>query len=574
MDDNPIKVLLVDDDENDYILIRNLLAKVERMRFELEWVGTYEDALELIRRQEHDVYLLDYRLDGRTELDLLREAVAHGCTAPMIVLTGQGDHEVDVEAMRVGAQDFLVKGQIEAPLLERSIRYAIERSRLARYDSLTNLPNRSLLQDRLRQSIVQADRSNKLVAVLFIDLDGFKRINDTLGHDCGDLMLKTVAQRITGQLRDSDTAGRMGGDEFIAVLTNLARGPDASKVARKTSDALSKPMTLEGHNVSITASIGISLYPCDAKDADTLIKYADAAMYRAKEKESNSYVFCSPDMNTRALERLAMETMLRHGLKREELLLHYQPRFDLNTRAVIGVEALLRWQHPDLGLLLPADFLPIAEDSGLIIPIGEWVLREACLQQRTWQAEGLPPLLVAVNLSHRQLKNKGLLDTVKKMLEEFGLAPNDLELELSENSIMQNADAALATLQELHATGIGIAMDDFGTGYSSLSYLKRFPIRTLKIDHTVVHGINTDPDSEAIIKAIIAMGRTFNLTVVAEGVETAEQLAFLHAHGCDQAQGNYLCRPVPGNAMAEELIHLLAAEAAGLPLAQKGSAPL
>ncbi len=427
---------------------------------------------------------------------------------------------------------------------------------LAHHDSLTDLPNRILFMDRLSQALARVKWHQRLVAVLFLDLDHFKRINDSLGHDMGDLLLKAVAERLSSCVRAGDTVARMGGDEFTIVLADVAQTEDVPKVAQKIVDAISKPFSLMGQEFFITISMGISIFPNDGQDAQTLVKNAYAAMYRAKEQGRNHYQHYSPAMNVRTLERLALESNLRHALERKELLLHYQPRVDLETGRITGVEALLRWQYPDLGLVSPSQFIPLAEETGLIIPIGEWVLRTACAQNKLWQSMGLSPVRVSVNLSARQFEQRNLVETIGRVIKETGLDPNYLELELTEGLIMKNAEITIATLRSLHEMGIQISIDDFGTGYSSLSYLKRFPIHALKIDQSFVRDIITDPDGTVIVTAIILLAHSLKLKVIAEGVETKDQLDFVRSLKCHEIQGYLFSKPLP----AEEMTRLLTME--------------
>jgi diguanylate cyclase (GGDEF)-like protein/PAS domain S-box-containing protein len=425
---------------------------------------------------------------------------------------------------------------------------------LASHDSLTNLPNRNLLSDRLGHAISRARWHKRLVAILFLDLDRFKMINDTLGHSIGDLLLQAIADRLSVILRDGDTVARLGGDEFVIILDDVAREEDVAKVAQKILETLSRPLMLKGQEIFMTASIGISLFPNDGDDSQNLLKNADTAMYLAKEQGRNNYQHFSPNMNVKTLERLALETNLRHALERKELILHYQPFLNLSTGKIIGMEALVRWRHPDLGLISPAKFIPLAEETGLIVPISEWVLKSACEQNRAWQTAGLPPIHIAVNLSARQFQEKNLAMMVKQVLKETGLDPAYLELELTESVIMKNAETTTAVLREFHDLGIEISIDDFGTGYSSLNYLKRFPVNKLKIDQSFVREITTDPDDAAITVAIIAMGHSLHLKVIAEGVETKEQLEYLRSIDCDEIQGYLFSRPLP----AEESTKILA----------------
>ena len=578
MDDRRLRVLLVDDDEDDYIMTRDLLSDVQGTRIDIDWVSTYDEAIEAIGRNSHEVYLLDYRLGGRTGLELMRESLKNGCKAPMILLTGQGDHEVDMEAMKAGASDYLVKGEINAYLLERSMRYAIEKKRaeaqilhMAYYDNLTSLPNRVLFQDRLNQAIVQAERYGRRSAMLFLDIDNFKRINDTLGHRVGDLLLKAVAERLKESVRDSDsvarqhadiqniTVARQGGDEFTVLLSEVREPQDAARVAQRCLDRLSRPFLLDGHEVFITASIGIAIYEIDGKDIDSLLKNADAAMYHAKEQGKNNYQFYKQSMNATALEKLEFENDLRRALERKEFLLYYQPQIDVRTGTIVGMEALIRWQHPVRGLVSPADFIPLAEETGLIIPIGAWVLQTACAQNKAWQAAGLTPIPVSVNLSSRQFRQRDLVEAITEAVDTSGLEPGHLVLEITESVIMQEQEASSAMLRQLTTKGLRLAMDDFGTGYSSLGNLKRLPIYAIKIDRSFVMDITTDPDDAAITKAVIAMGHNLNLKVIAEGVETEEQLAFLYERGCHTIQGYLISRPMP----VKEASDILAREQSG-----------
>ena len=420
------------------------------------------------------------------------------------------------------------------------------------HDTLTGLPNRLLFQDRLALAVAQAHRHGNGLAVLFLDVDRFKVINDSLGHSVGDRLIREVAVRLRSCLREGDTVARLGGDEFTLLLPDVGQAVDAAKVAKKVLDVVRMPFELDGRELFVTSSLGISLYPDDGRDAETLVKNADAAMYRAKEQGRDLYQLYTPALNATALERLALESSLRKALAHSELLLHYQPILDVATRRVHGVEALLRWRHPELGLVPPGDFIPLAEVTGLILAIGPWVLRAACAQARAWQ-DLQPGLRMAVNLSARQFQEAGLVGHVTDALADTGLDPHCLQLEITESSAMQNAQTAIQTLRELKALGVGLSIDDFGTGYSSLSYLKRFPIDTLKIDQSFIRDIGTDPDDAAIASAIIALAHTLKLTVVAEGVETADQLEFLTRHGCDRTQGYFFSRPLAAERCSELL---------------------
>jgi diguanylate cyclase (GGDEF)-like protein/PAS domain S-box-containing protein len=415
---------------------------------------------------------------------------------------------------------------------------------LAHYDGLTGLPNRTLFQDRLEQTLAQAGRRGWLVAVMFIDLDRFKIANDTLGHSAGDQLLKQVAQRLSDCVRTGDTVGRFGGDEFGLILSDLRNAEDARLVAQKVLAVFGRPFLIEGNEVYVTASIGISMYPPDSTDGEALMKNADAAMYRAKESGRNAFQFFTREMNERALRRLDLENSLRRALERGEFLLYYQPKASLKTGELTGFEALLRWQRPGHGLVPPNEFVPLLEDTGLIVPVGEWVLASACRQMRQWQLAGVQPVPIAVNLAARQFASTNLGATVKRIIDEHGVDPRYIELELTESSLMINTEEAVQTLSYLKSLGLRLSIDDLGTGYSSLSYLKRFPIDALKIDRSFVRDITTDVDDATITRAVIGMAHNLELKVVAEGVENQAQIAFLSANDCDEIQGYYLSRPL------------------------------
>ncbi len=424
---------------------------------------------------------------------------------------------------------------------------------LANHDTLTDLPNRNLFHDRLKQAIAFHDRGNKYAAVLFIDLDHFKIVNDTFGHQKGDLLLLAVTNRLDSCIRKSDTLARFGGDKFCILLGNLSKNEDVVPVINKISNAFIPVFKFNDVEIFITASIGISIFPADGDDPDQLLKNAETAMYHAKGEGRNTYQFFSSEMNNRVFERLSLETSLHKALEKTEFLLHYQPTVDVATNRIVGMEALVRWNHPEMGLVPPGRFISHAEESGLIVPIGEWVLKTACKQNKEWQEKGCPPLRVAVNLSARQFKQKNLVQMVARVLEETQLEPRWLELEITESVVMQNPEETIKILEELKQMGIELAIDDFGTGYSSLSYLKRFPLKILKIDQSFVRDVTNDEDDATIVKAIIAMAHGLGMKVIAEGVETAEQLAFLATYNCEEIQGYYFSKPLSAD-MFEKLI--------------------
>ncbi|HQT29896.1 MAG TPA: EAL domain-containing protein [Thiobacillus sp.] len=437
---------------------------------------------------------------------------------------------------------------------------------LAHHDALTGLANRALLHERLAQAILLAQRKNEPLAVIFIDLDRFKHVNDSLGHQAGDRLLLEVAHRLQTCVRTSDTLARLGGDEFILVLLDITGTHDATHVVQKIFAALQQPFLLEGRELTVTPSIGISLFPEDGRNADELIRNADTAMYQAKEAGRNTFHFYTADMNARALDLLALEAALRRALERDELVMFYQPKFELASGRMIGVEALIRWQHPEWGLVPPSRFIPLAEETGLILPIGEWALREACQQAAAWHAQG-QTLTVAVNLAARQFRQPALAVRVAAILAATGLDPAALELEITESAMMHNPQQVTATLTELKHIGVRIAIDDFGTGYSSLGYLKHFPVDVLKIDQTFIRDAPTQARDAAIVQVIIDMAHALKLQVVAEGVETAAHLDFVQAMGCDLAQGYFFAKPMPAS-------ELLQQQQAGLRAGCPGASPV
>lgn len=422
--------------------------------------------------------------------------------------------------------------------------------RLAHHDTLTGLPNRILFMDRLQQAKALANRYQHKVAILFLDLDRFKIINDTLGHPIGDRLLQQVAHRIIGCVREVDTVARIGGDEFTIILVNVDNPEDVKKMGQKILKTLAAPFILETYELFVTASIGVSLYPTDGESLDHLVKKADIAMYYAKGEGRNNVQFYSPRMDENADKRLLLETSLRKALDNREFRVYYQPKVDIVTKKITAMEALIRWEHPMLGLVSPGEFIPLAEETGLIIPIGEWVLRAACMQNREWIRQGLPQMRVAVNLSGYQFQQKNLLETIRGILGETGLSADLLELEITESVIMQNPDFAVAVLNQLRDLGVHISIDDFGTGYSSLAHLKRFSVNTLKIDKSFVRDVEINSADAAITTAIIAMGNSLNLKVIAEGVETEGQLSFLSNNNCDEVQGYLFSTPMPADKVA------------------------
>jgi diguanylate cyclase (GGDEF)-like protein len=541
-------VLLIEDNPGDARLIVEMIAEEPDAPFSIHTAERLQLGLEKLSAGEISLVLLDLSLPDSFGLDTFARVYAHSPTVPIIVLTGNDDQTVALSAVKGGAQDYLAKGRLDRELLVRAMQYSIERKRYqvqlehqANYDALTGLPNRNLFHDRLRQAVYSQSRSPRTVAVVFIDLDHFKFVNDSLGHSTGDKLLKGMADRLRAVLREGDTVARLGGDEFVLILKDQANDEIIFRAMHRIIQEVSQPMTIEGKELYVSCSAGISLYPQDGADVDTLLKNADAAMYRAKEHGRNNFQFYTSEMNERVNERLALENALRRALERREFLLHYQQRVDLAGGTVTGAEALVRWNHPEWGLVFPARFVPLAEETGLIVQIGEWVLREACRQTRAWIDEGLQPGCVSVNLSARQFRQEGLVRMFSRVLEETGLDPKHLEIELTESMVMHNIDTAVATLQGLKSLGVSLSLDDFGTGYSSLAYLKNLPIDKLKIDRSFVRDIGTgeDEDEGVLAQAIVTLGHSLHLHVVAEGVETDSQVRFLKRHRCDEVQGYY-----------------------------------
>jgi diguanylate cyclase (GGDEF)-like protein len=578
MSEKTIRILLVEDDAGDARLLREMLNGLASCKCDLTHRESIEKAVTHLLANAVDIVLLDLGLPDANGLDAVRQVHAIAADIPIVVLTGLDDESLAAQALQEGAQDYLIKGQVEPRALLRSLRYAIERQRMqaeadqirklrlqlkddflshishsAQHDFLTGLPNRALVNDRITQAIALARRHNTRFAVLFLDLDHLKHINDSLGHVIGDKLLQSVGKRLLSCVRGSDTLSRQGGDEFVVLLSEIAQAKDAALCAQKMLTILQAPHFIGHHRLGVSASIGISVYPDDGLDAETLIKTADTAMYQAKEHGRNNYKFFEQEMNIRAVERQSIEESLRGALERQEFMLHYQPKINLETGAITGAEALLRWLHPERGLIPSLRFVPVAEDSGLILPIGRWVLREACQQARAWQDAGLPPLPVAVNISAVEFRDQNFLESVRSILKETCLEPRCLELELTESVLMQHAEATASVLQALKFMGVQLAVDDFGTGYSSLSYLRRFPIDALKIDQSFVRDITSNPDDATIVSAVINMGRSLKQRVIAEGVETREQFAFLQAQHCGEGQGYYFSRPVLAGQFAKLL---------------------
>jgi diguanylate cyclase len=553
-------ILIVDDEIVSRYTVEVLL---ESEGYQLIFAESGEEALLKAEQYMPDLMLLDVMMpdmDGFQVCQLLR-ANPRLAELPIVMVTALDDRESKLRGIEVGADDFMSKPFDRAELRARvrtitrlnRYRRLLETEEhlvyLANYDLLTRLPNRSLLIERLRQAISRANRHQQSLAILVIDLDGFQIINDSLGHEFGDQLLSEMASRLTELVPQGTTVARLGSDDFALMYESKSLVNDVSNLIQNLLNVISKPIVMNEHEIVMTASIGVSVYPSDGEEALVLLKNANAAMSRAKLEGQNSYKFFTEEMNKLALERLILENHLRKALSRDELRLFYQPQIDLKTHRIIGVEALLRWQHPELGLVSPDRFIPVAEETSMIITIGEWVLHTACAQCKQWQEQGLSPIRVAVNVSSRQFQNSDLFTTIENALTETQLMPHYLELEITESMLMEDdltqKNSSFSMFSELQKKGIHIAVDDFGTGYSSLSYLKRFPLNTLKIDRSFIKDVCSNPDDAAITTAIIAMAHSLQLSVVAEGVEEETQLDFLRQHACETAQGFLFSRAVP-----------------------------
>jgi diguanylate cyclase (GGDEF)-like protein len=556
-----IQALLVEDNEDDAHLARIMLSQVAPGAFHLTHADCLKEALRSLGEMSFGVVLLDLSLPDGEGLHLISELAAVAPSVPIVVWSGRDDETLALKAVQNGAQDYLIKGQGDGHLLVRSLRYAIERKQMderlkhmASHDVMTGLPNRLLFADRLDRAISKARRGRQIVAILYLDLDGFKAVNDTFGHLVGDRLLKAVSARLTSEVRAVDTVARLGGDEFVLVFEELEQIQDIERIVRNLLEAMRSPFYVDERELFITASIGVGLYPADGEDAETLLRNSDVAMYRAKEQGKNSYSYYSALVHDRVSTQMSMEANLRNALRRSEFSLQYQPQRKLLLPGPIeSVEALLRWHPARMAEIPPSEFIPMAEEGGMILQIGEWVLRAACAQIRVFRDRGLPRLRVAVNLSPVQLQQDCIVELIREILREYELPPSALELEITEGAIMKDVDRVAAVLNELHQMGLTLSVDDFGVGYFSLSYLRRFPIDTLKIDQSFMRDIKEDASNRSIVKAMITMAHALDMDVVAEGVETDVQLQLLRELGCDRIQGYLLARPMS----ADQLITFL-----------------
>ena len=562
-------VMLIDDEVTTTDILQAFLEDAGYRHFII--TNESSRAEEILKRDLPDVLLTDLHMPGVTGFDILATMREHDdlCHIPSIVLTCDNDSDTKLKALQLGATDFLAKPVDPSELalrLRNTLAAKAYQDRLALYDTLTELPNRRMSIDRLEVALQRAMRDNTSGAVLHLNLDRFKRINDTLGHRVGDVILKQLANKLEDCLRSNDSIirphrgqpqanlSRIGGDEFTILLPEISCPTHAERVARRVLDVVRQPLWVGDHELVVTATIGIALFPSDGSDLETLLKHVDIATNHGKQQSGNTYTFYAKDMNARAVERLSLENQLRKALDRDEFYLHYQPKVDIATGQVVGVEALIRWQHPELGFVPPDRFIPLAEDLGLILPIGEWALQTACQQLKAWQSQGLPSLSMAVNVASRQFWDRDFVRTLYRVLASSRLAPQYLKLEITESGLMENARENLDVLHKLKEMRLKLSIDDFGTGYSSLAYLEQFPLDELKIDRSFVNTIRAKQDDAPLVTAIIAMAHSLGLRVVAEGVETELQLAFLKERSCDEYQGYLYSKPVA----ADDFVLLLA----------------
>lgn len=560
-----VRVLVVDDNEGDCYLIKSLLAHASSVEYDVHWVCEYENVLPRLAEFEPDICMIDYTIGLDSGLELIGQLESIRPHLPTVLLTGHSEHAIDVAAMRAGASDFLEKSRFDSQLLDRTIRYAIEQKKnerrltsLVERDDLTGLFNRSGFVKKLESAMGIADRTDRMLAVMFLDLDRFKHVNDSLGHPVGDALLREVAHRLRACCRSTDVIARMGGDEFAIVATHLKEVSGAEHLADKILNSFAVPFELSGHVVHAGISIGLTAYPNDVGDAEQLLMNADMALYQAKDEGRNRYVLFDAEMDLAAKARRRTESDLHHAIANDELFLEYQPIIDARTGTLNSVEALVRWNHSD-GVRYPDAFIEIAETSNLIGPLGEWVLLEACRTAARWAEEGPLRVPIAINLSAAQLAMPSLLGTVQLALAETGLSPELLELEITESVMIPNLQGSQSVLKRLREIGVSISIDDFGTGYTALHVLQHLPVDKLKIDRSFVESIETGSYAPPIVKAVIEIGRSFGLQVVAEGIETEGQLACLRELGADQLQGFHIARPKPVAEIEDWMAQTLAA---------------
>ena len=555
-----VKILFIDREEGEYLLLADLLSRIDQCDYELIWHNRLDGALSAIFAYDFDLVLLDYYWGEETAQDLLGAAKTQACTTPIVVMTHKMETEVDREAIRAGAADYLIKGQIDTQLLERTLRYAIERkqteqhlSRLAHYDTLTDIPNRILFRDRLEHALRLADRDEQQFALMFIDLNGFKQVNDSFGHDIGDQMIRACAERLKECMRRSDSVARMGGDEFTLLLEKVDNNTDVAHIAQKVIDRIEEPYQLGGYQMTIGCSIGIAIYPDAGRDADSLLKSADLAMYQAKQQDDSGYQFFTDTLNREVRRQLRLESDLRQALKSDQLHLEYQPRIEIASDRIVAVEALLRWQHPIRGLLDAKEFIGIAEDTGLINEIGYWIVARACQDLCRVRGECRIDPGLAINFSVRQFRDDQLVHRLASILKDWQVPGQQLELELTEASLMDNLELISLCMRPLNHLGISFALDDFGSGFCSFLQLQRLPIRSVKIDARFVASLEHDDGDQTLVRAMINLAHELGKTVVAEGVETDLQKTWLAEAGCDQLQGYQFCAPQTADKLCQTI---------------------
>jgi diguanylate cyclase (GGDEF)-like protein len=557
-----MKLLLVEDNLTDAEFLQASLRRSQTEDVQLTHVTTLKEGSRAVRKGGYDVVLLDLNLPDGSGIDCVEAMQEADPDLPIVVLSGRDDEGFALSILNKGVQDYLVKWEGKGRLILRSIRYAIERKRsekrlnyLAQYDNLTGIPNRQHLTEQLDQAIARAHRGGTKVALFYLDLDKFKAVNDMLGHDAGDLLLKEVAQRLYLHTRAGDVLARLGGDEFAVIIEGLGRASDAEAIARNIVNSLVEPFLMNGREMQVTASIGISVFPDDSNDAVVLLKNADIAMYQAKDAGQNEFKFFKEHMHAELIERHQLEQDIQAALRLKQFALVYQPKVDMHTHRLTGMEALIRWNCPTRGLVRPANFIRTAEESGYIVPLGYWILSDVCRTLKNWQDEGLKVAPVSVNVSARQFQQADFPERVAGILEQYEVDPSLIELELTEGLLMEDTDASQACLTKLKDIGLRIAIDDFGTGNSCLAYLRKFPIDILKIDKSFVDDVTESDDSDHICRAIINLAKSLGLETVAEGVETERQLNFLRDNGCDIAQGYLFGHPIWGKEITELLDH-------------------
>lgn len=543
LNDN-VRILFIDREQGEYLLVAELLSHIRHVDYDLVWCSSLVEALPLLLGDDFDVALLDYYWGRDSARDLLSMARVHACKTPIVLMTDEIETHVDEEAIRAGAADYLIKAQIDAPLLERTLRYAIERksmeqhlAHLAHYDSLTNIPNRILFRDRLEHAILLAERDGTNFSLMFIDLNGFKQVNDNFGHDAGDEIIKICAQRLSMCLRRSDLVARMGGDEFTLLMQNTDNNRDVALIAEKVIQSISLPAAVKGFELVVGCSIGIAVYPQAGRDADTLLKHADMAMYKAKQDTENHYRFFTESMNKDVKRQLRMEADLRLALKKQQFVLHYQPRIDVSSGKITAVEALLRWNKPGVGLINASEFIEAAEETGVITSIGYWVIRQACFDLKRLRQTFGYPLVMAINMSLKQFRDENLVHEVGRIFGDFSINPGEIEFEISETAFAENLDFITLCMKPLAYFGVNFLLDDFGSGHSSLLHLQRLPMSSVKIDLHYLLELNRSLIDRRLVSAVITFAQQLGKQLVIEGVETKEQLEWLTDLGCDQMQG-------------------------------------